>query len=145
MLARVRTVLHAGALDRRIGDGARPSSDPALAARSARLVRCSTRMEVADALASACAAAHDPANRRALSAVPLAATDVVAAQPELDALIARLRAPEPVLPQGVALAYELLVDGSGPLYARQHSDGGEALARAAVRATVALETGAPWC
>jgi hypothetical protein len=45
------------------------------------------------------------------SAVP-----VIRARPQLQALAARLRAPEPVYAQGVAAARALLVDADSPLY-----------------------------
>jgi hypothetical protein len=41
---------------------------------------------------------------------------VAAAEPAIRLLTARLRAPRPVTARGVALANELLTDGTGPLY-----------------------------
>jgi hypothetical protein len=50
------------------------------------------------------------------SAVPVRRLAVIRARPQLQALAARLRAPEPVYAQGVAAARALLVDADSPLY-----------------------------
>ena len=41
---------------------------------------------------------------------------------DLEAVIERLRAPDPVNPQGVVMLHRLLSDGAGPLY---YASGGE--------------------
>ncbi len=140
--ARIRALLHPGALDRRLAAGADPARDRELAARAALLLRRTTRMQIAEGLEAAVASARSGAGARSLSAiVPAAGPAVRCASEELLELARRLRAPEPVSAQGVALARELLVDGTRPLYA---AHGGDQLARMARHARGALEAGRPW-
>lgn len=140
--ARIRALLHPGALDRRLAAGADPARDRELAARATLLLRRTTRLQIAEGLEGAVASARAGAGAHSLSAVvPVAGGAVLAAAGELVALAGRLRAAEPVRPQGVALARELLVDGTGPLYAAR---GGETLARLARQARAALDGGPAW-
>lgn len=141
--ARVHALLHPGSLDRRLAAGADPSRDPELAARATLLLRRTTRLQIAEGLEAAVASAHARSQGHPLSAVvPVAGPAVRAAIDDLVALALRLRAPEPVRPQGVALARDLLVDGTGPLYAGRPA-GGE-LPRAARHALAALDDGPAW-
>jgi hypothetical protein len=139
--ARIRALLHPAALDRRLAAGADPARDPELAARAAVLLRRTTRRQIAAGLESAVAAAYDNGRHPLSAAAPVAVGSVRDSLDQLTALAERLRAPEPVRPQGVALARELLVDGTGPLYAHQ---GGGALEQVAISALAALDYGPAW-
>jgi hypothetical protein len=140
--ARVRALLHPGALDRRLAAGADPARDPELAARATILLRRTTRMQIAEGLQSAAASARSGAGAHSLSAVvPVAGVDVLEASDDIEALAQRLSSPEPVRPQGVALARELLVDGAGPLYVPHRDD---TLALTARHALIALDRGPAW-
>ncbi|HEY4278940.1 MAG TPA: hypothetical protein VGM91_12000 [Conexibacter sp.] len=139
--ARIRALLHPGGLDRRLAAGADPSRDPELAARAALLLKRSTRSQLASGLESAAAAAFDGRIRALSAAVPVDNAAVEEALDDLAALATRLRAPEPVRPQGVAIARQLLTDGAGPLYA-VHAPG--ALAETVRSALHALDDGMIW-
>ena len=53
------------------------------------------------------------------AAAPLDREAVLGSRRAIVALVARLRAPRPVRPQGVAMVRRLLVDATGPLYRHQ--------------------------
>lgn len=133
--ARIRALLHPGALDRRLAAGADPARDQELAARATLLLRRGTRLQIAEGLEMAAASARSGHGIHSLSAiVPVAGPAVRAASDDLCALAQRLRANDPVRPQGVALARELLVDGTGPLYVAQNGDALAPLVRHALHA-----------
>lgn len=139
--ARIRALLHPGALDRRLAAGADPARDRELAARASMLLRRSTRLQIADGLEDAVAAAYRGGRHPFTAAVPVSEPAVREAREELLALTRRLRMPEPVRPQGVALARELLIDGTGPLYAHHGPAVLQGVARAAL---FALDEGPAW-
>src|SRR5205809_4690620 len=95
-------VLH-HAPDRRFARGAR------------RLTKARTRCRLAAGLEHAVQAAGRP-TRAITAAVPLHRTAVLACRGDLLALAERLRGPEPVYAQGVALISELLGNADSPLY-----------------------------
>lgn len=134
-LARLRARLAPSALDRRIAAGAEPWTDPDLGARAARLTRRGARRQIANGLESAVLDTRAGVSPNPLRLVaPVARTTVSEAGDDVLMLAQRLRAPEPVRPQGIALARLLLVDGTGPLYSA-----GDALPLVARRALAALD------
>ncbi|MGO9753359.1 MAG: hypothetical protein ACLP8S_30390, partial [Solirubrobacteraceae bacterium] len=74
--------------------------------------------------------------------VPICRREVEVARCEVQRLAERLRDPRPVGPRGVALAWQLLGDGSGPLYLASAND---ELHRRVRRARLALESDTATC
>jgi len=123
------TRLRAAALDRRLAAGERVGGDKGLARRAAWLASSSSRESIASALRDVVSAAERrpaPGTR-----APIARSEVAAAADELDHLARRLQAPGQVDPRGVAEAWLLITDGSGPLYNRRSGHRLDAAARAA--------------
>jgi hypothetical protein len=124
LLARGR----AAGLDRRLADGARPESDPVLAARAMMLTSARYRRALAASLRRlAGAAVSAPTRPRPMTAarsagaarqpyVPLRRDRIARSATELAGLADRLAARQPVPARGVALVCQLLSDGGGPLY-----------------------------
>jgi hypothetical protein len=109
-----------------------PAETSALHARRARtLVAPRNRARLAGNWERLLAAAARP--RRGLSGrVPIARARVLDAEPEILTLIDALNSGGPVPAQGVALARQLLTDGTGPVYNRAAFDDlGERVAQAA--------------
>jgi hypothetical protein len=100
---------HAGELDQQLAAGANPRASALLAIRGQRLTGRRYRVRVAAGLARAVRDAE--ASPHGFSA---------AVRPDRREVIAtldrRLRASEPVSPQGVAMLGSLLTDGTSPLY-----------------------------
>lgn len=101
-------------LDRELAAGSPPHVGTLLAVRGQRITSRRGRARVADGLARAVRDAGT--SPRFGAAVPPDRREVLAARAVLAVLERRLRAPEPVTAQGVALLRELLIDGAGPLY-----------------------------
>ncbi|HLY36211.1 MAG TPA: hypothetical protein VKU35_05835 [Candidatus Limnocylindria bacterium] len=104
-------------LDGLLARGASPDSTPALSLRARTLVGQRTRVEVARALRRVQRDArrgHGPLD----PTIPICRARVLECQEQVDELVERLTQPGPVQARGVALARLLVVDGSGPLYAR---------------------------
>jgi hypothetical protein len=97
------SLLGGTALNRRVVRGTR------------RLTKQRTREKLARGIERAIEDAERP-RARMTSAVPVRRLAVVEARSQLEALAARLRAPEPVYAQGVAAARALLADAESPLY-----------------------------
>src|SRR5271165_1503023 len=102
-------------LDRALAAGVPPETSPALAVRAEILTELGRRRSIADGLrrvlsdacgASPVAPAHIRPDR----------TSVAVAREELNALADTLEDPGPVAANGVAQAWILLTDGTGPLY-----------------------------
>jgi hypothetical protein len=105
----------AAELDRRLAAGEDPEADDSLALRARRLTRGRSRRSIADGLASTQRAAK--AGSPSLTAsVRTRSADVLEASETIATIERRLRAPQPVAPQPVALLRVLLTDCSGPLY-----------------------------
>jgi hypothetical protein len=102
-------------LDRLLAAGGNPSWGADLGLRAQQLTRWRTRHALAQNLEHTIDDAQRPP--RWSCAAPLDRPAVRAATPELLALAARLEAEDPPAPEGVALAEQLVVDGSSPLYA----------------------------
>lgn len=102
-------------LDRRLAAGESPWASEALAARARQITARRSRRQLAAGLAGVLRSAH--ARAPAWTAAARAnLPDVVEARAVIAALDRRLRAPEPVAPQGVAMVRALLIDGNGLLY-----------------------------
>jgi hypothetical protein len=116
---RVRLALiatwRAGELDRQLADGASPSADAPLAIRGRRLTSRRYRARVAAGLARAVRDAEAP-TRGFSAAIRPDRREVLAARTVLATLDRRLRAPEPVSAQGIAMLESLLTEGASPLY-----------------------------
>jgi hypothetical protein len=102
-------------LDFALAAGAPPESTPAFALRARRLVDLSHRRSMADALRRIVREAHEGVHPSFVRIVPRRSR-VAAASGELGMLADALAEPGPVQAQGVAVAWILLTDGTGPLY-----------------------------
>ena len=105
----------AAELDRQLAAGASPGVSSLLAIRSQRLTSRRFRARVADGLSRSIR----DAETRTLgfsAAVRPHRREVIAAHTVLATLDRRLRGPQPVSAQGVALLESLLTDGTSPLY-----------------------------
>lgn len=136
---RAYTVTHRQSLTRELSEGASPASSPALALRAEQLTserRCRT---LARSLRHTVDEALYPLPRRAMFGLARRSA-VLDARDAIDVLVKRLRSPEPVAAEGVALIERMLSDGAwSPLY----NAGPEgALRRLVVMATAALEPAA---
>jgi hypothetical protein len=116
---RVRLALiaswRAAELDRQLAEGVSPTAGALLAIRGRRLTGRRHRARVAAGLGRAVRDAE--ATTRGFSAAIRAdRREVIAARTVLATLDRRLRAPDPVSAQGIAMLESLLTDGAGPLY-----------------------------
>jgi hypothetical protein len=102
-------------LDRALAGGTPPEANAALALRAQRLTEPDRRGSIADALRRILREAHEGCRPRAGRVVPSRAW-VTAAREELSLLADTLDDPGPVTAGGVAQAWMLLTDGTGPLY-----------------------------
>ncbi len=105
----------AGELDRDLAAGVSPDASALLAIRGRRLTSRRSRRRIAAGLARVVRDA-EATTRGFSAAVRPDRREVIAARPLLATLDVRLRADEPVSPQGVALLESLLTDGTSPLY-----------------------------
>jgi hypothetical protein len=103
-------------LDRRIAAGEIDDSDAALALRRRQLIDSSNRRKVARRLRGIVEYVDRRGSRPSFSAVVIEPTAVADGRLPILRLAARLEDPAPVSPRGVALAQELLTDGSGPFF-----------------------------
>jgi hypothetical protein len=115
-------------LDRALAEGAPPESSPALALRARRLTALTRRRSLAGALRRIVREALDDP-RVSRGRVRPDRHGVEAAREELTALADGLADPRPVAAHGVAQAWLLVNDGTGPLY--------NACSRASLRAGAA--------
>lgn len=139
LLVRLRARARADRLERRLFDGERVAGDAVLAARAWQLTRPRACVRLAVALDAVLgeAAGEEPCGRDG-AAVPVRRAAVAVARDELVRAGARLRAPRPVQPRGVAMLRRLLRDGNGPLYA-PGPEGDEELWQWLRRAAIALD------
>ena len=110
-------------LDRQLAAGASPESSASLAARAIQLTSMKFRRDLATSVQRILAAAGDPPAvmpSRAAAAppprLPLSRAQISQLAGPLARLAGYLAAPGPVPVQGVAMASQLLGDGTGPLY-----------------------------
>jgi hypothetical protein len=102
-------------LDRALAEGASPETNAALALRAQRLTEPDRRWSTAGALRRIVREARDDRRQR-FGRVRPNARAVLAASRELSDLADTLDDPGPVAARGVAKAWLLLTDGTGPLY-----------------------------
>ena len=101
-------------LDYELAEGGHPESSPELALRARQLQRPRTRRSLASAIERLVQAAR---GRDVMSAIVAPRRDeVLGAREPLLELAARLRAPAPAAPRGVALAELLLVHPTSPVH-----------------------------
>jgi len=105
----------AGALDRQLAAGVSPGASPLLAIRGRRLTSRRFRRRIAAGLERVVRDA-EATTRGFTASVRPDRREVLAARTLLATLDRRLRADEPVTPQGIALLESLLTDGTSPLY-----------------------------
>ena len=107
-------------LDVRLAEGEDPSSDPALACRSAQLVCKRSRQQLASGLERLCSRTRP---RAAFSAaIPIDGTAVGIARPVLEQLAITLRSGAPIQPRGVALTRLFLTEPCSALYKPSYCD-----------------------
>jgi hypothetical protein len=115
-------------LDRALAEGAPPESSPTLALRARRLTALDRRRTLAGALRRIVREALEDA-RVSRGRIRPDRTGVQAAREELTSLADGLADPRPAAAHGVAQAWLLVTDGTGPLY--------NACSRASLRAGAA--------
>jgi hypothetical protein len=102
-------------LDRRLAVGEGLAAGDALAARARQITSRRSRRQLAAGLTGVLRSARPGAPVWTAKARP-DHPGVVEARTVIAALVDRLRAPEPVAAQGVAMVRALLIDGNGVLY-----------------------------
>lgn len=123
--------LNPARLDGDLAAGASPEMSAQHAARARALVTPRARRALADNWEHLLLTSHRPV--RGLSGrAPICRERVHRAEPEIQALIAALRATGPLPARGVAIAMTLIADGSGPIYNPNVHDDLEATARLAI-------------
>jgi hypothetical protein len=100
-------------LDRQLAAGHPAQSRPVLAARARRLVSPAARRQLIQGWNNVLRQARRPAF---MPRPPLSRGPVLAAEPDVRYLLARLAGPRPVAARGAALAMVLLTDGTGPVH-----------------------------
>jgi hypothetical protein len=116
-LRRPLAALFAPTLDRQLASGRPPESGALLAARAARLVSAPKRRRLVRDWQRVLDQATRPPRARNPHA-PLCRDRIIGAAGEVHALLGALATPLPVPARGVAMAGQLLSDGTGPLYNR---------------------------
>ena len=113
----------AARLDRQLAAGTSPEASARLAARAVQLTSMTVRRDLATSVQRILAAAGDPPATmpsRAASVpplrLPLSRHQISQLAGPLARLAGDLAAPGPIPVQGVAIASQLLADGTGPLY-----------------------------
>jgi hypothetical protein len=134
----VLAFLRAPVIDAELAAGTRPSSSAIHRLRADHLRRPRTRRRIADALNRAVADAHRPTPKGCLQ-VPLSGFAIDRCHRELRALATSISTLENPRTQGVAIAFQLAFDGSGPLFRQPGGrDGHECLANTIESANAAL-------
>ncbi len=106
---------HPRPLDRALADGTPPEASAALALRARELTELERRQSIAVALRRVLGEAREGVHRPSGRIRP-DRSRVAAAREQLNALADTLAEPGPVAARGVAQAWLLLTDGTGPLY-----------------------------
>jgi hypothetical protein len=128
---RVLAHVFGSSLDHQLAAGRPPESGQLLATRALALVCLGRRRALARNWEHLLVAARrPPAPGRAR--IPLCRDRILAAEPDIHEMVARLRAPLPVRARGVATAGVLLADAAGPLYNRHNHAALPALLRSAI-------------
>jgi hypothetical protein len=131
LLARLAARMRAGELNRALSGGADPAASCQLAARAMKLTSPSFRVSLADGLERLLATAQGPQRHRRVQPRRSA---VLANASELHELASLLSGSAPLYARGIAIADELVSDGTGPAYV----GGADALARRLAEARWAL-------
>jgi hypothetical protein len=122
-LAGLSARLHSRSLDRDLGTGIAPWRSPAHAVRYRQLTSRRHRHDLAKSLQRLLADARRPiSDYRLTAAIPPCRTSVLAAAPQIQALIIMLRADAPVRAEGIVRLRALLSDGAGPIYTQRRSE-----------------------
>jgi hypothetical protein len=100
-------------LDRQLAAGCPARSQPLLAARARRLVSPAARRQIIKGWNNVLLQAARPPF---MPRPPLCREKVIAAEPDVRYLLARLAGPRPVAARGAAMAMVLLTDGTGPVH-----------------------------
>jgi hypothetical protein len=133
---RIRTARHRGDLTRALADGVDPRSSEELSLRAMQLTGTGSRTNIARSMRRAVAEAHKPPMTRARMVI-VRRPAVLEAEEAINAMIRRLREPQPVSARGMAIAELLLNDGQrSPLYSDAEPG---SLRRAVAAATQALD------
>src|ERR1700759_4031557 len=107
---------HGRSLTRELSEGMSPASSPALTLRAAQLTTDRRRRMLPRSPRPTVHEPPPPPPRRAVFGLARRSA-VMDAQDAIDILVKRLRSPEPVAAEGVALIERMLSDGAwGPLY-----------------------------
>ncbi len=113
---RLRTARRRAELTRELAEGMNPSTRPELALRAAQLTGDRNRRAIARSLRRTISEAHKPPMTRSRM-VLIQRAAVIDAESAINAMVERLRSPEPVQAQGMALAERILTNADGsPLY-----------------------------
>ena len=115
VLDRLSARFRSRGLDEALARGVAPETAAPLALRARRLTALSGRRAIADSLRRVISGARQrvPPSRARISPVRC---QVIAALDDLTRLADALASPGPVAARGVAQAWLLLIDGTGPLY-----------------------------
>jgi hypothetical protein len=124
LATRVRVRLRRHKLDKRLAAGDEPNLDPLLRERARELVGDRCRRQVAESLELLLEDAGS-GPRAFSSRVPPARAAIRDSRADLEAIVARLRAPAYISSQGVAWISLLLGDGASPLYGTLPTHPGE--------------------
>jgi hypothetical protein len=137
---RVHTAWHRGSLTRSLAEGVDPADHPELALRVTQLTSRRNRTALARTLRRVIAEAHRPAMARA-NVILIRRGPVLEAEDLLRAMAARLDAPAPVSPHGMARLERILTNAdNSPLYNPSQP---RALHRQLAGALRAMDSGAP--
>jgi hypothetical protein len=113
---RLRVAIKRDALTRALAAGADPTSSPERALRARQLTSDRRRRQMIRTLRSTVAEARQPAMTRARVSI-INRRAVLEAEDAIQAMVARLRSPDPIAVKGMAMAERILTDGvSSPLY-----------------------------
>jgi hypothetical protein len=119
-LTRCLARMFSSSLDRKLAQGCAPESHRLLAARAQVLVSPDLRRVLADSWTNLVTRARTgPSLRDPRS--PLNRSGIVACESEISAMLERLETSVPIRACGVAMASDLLRDGTGPVYDRRRS------------------------
>jgi hypothetical protein len=113
---RMQVRMHRGSLDQMIAQGVGIVPSPALALRLDQLSDPRIRQRAAKSLRGAIVAARRQVHPTLNPAVPVARRAINECSGAIEYVAEMLEGPGEVDPRGVARAFELITDGSGPLY-----------------------------
>ena len=112
----LRVLSRRAALTRELAEGAAPTSSPELAMRAAQLTSAGRRRQLGRTLRRTIDEARRPQMTRSRAVIVLRPA-VLDAEPAINALIERLRSPQPVSAEGMAIVEQIVSDSeASPLY-----------------------------